>query len=98
MTSKENKGFQLTQKANGFDPPSNTASFDPVTKRRVTICNLFANFKLAIPDIARVLDEPYGRVVTVLIEEGLVLERRSVPRSSPSSSPRPLFARSLRKQ
>ena len=91
MASEVNEGFQLTQKT--FVPPSNAGLLDPVTKRRVTICNLFANFNLSISDIARVLDESYGKIVTILIEEGLVLDRRRVPRSSSSSSQRSLFSR-----
>ena len=97
MASEENEGFLLTEKAKAFSPPSNTASLDPATKRRVTICNLFANYKLPIHDIVRILDESYGTVVTVLIEEGLVLDRRRVPRSSLPSPNRSLFHRSARR-
>jgi hypothetical protein len=32
---------------------------DKITKRQMTICNLFANHELSIPDIVRVLDETY---------------------------------------
>jgi len=52
---------------------------DSVTERKITICNLFANDGLPVRDIARVLDEKYGRVVAVLIEQGLIRERRRNP-------------------
>lgn len=81
-----NEGFQLTQKV--FVPPSNTALLDPVTKRRVTICNLFAKYRLSISDVVRVLDETYEKVATVLIVEGFVRERRPTPRSSSPSKHR----------
>ncbi|PYV43127.1 MAG: hypothetical protein DMG06_11840 [Acidobacteria bacterium] len=72
--NSERDGFQLTQRR--FVAPPNTSFLDSVTKRKVTICNLFSNHELPIRDIARVLDENYGRVVTILIEQGLIHERR----------------------
>jgi hypothetical protein len=53
-----------------------TINLDPETKRKVTICNLFINQKLPVQDIVRVLDEDYGHVVRVLLNSGLVGERR----------------------
>ena len=76
----ERDGFQVGKKV--FINPSNTALLDSVTKRKVTICNLFANDGLPMGDIVRVLDEKYDRVVTVLIEQGLIQERRKNPRQS----------------
>ncbi len=76
----EREGFHATNKV--FVNATNTVSLDPVTKRKVTICNLFANHQLPISDIGRVLDETYERVVNVLIEQGLILERRRSPRRS----------------
>ena len=88
--SLERNGFRVTQKV--FTNPSNAASLDPVTKRKVTICNLFANHRLPIADIVRVLDEEYKHVVTVLIEQGLVYDRRGRPRGPAQAEPvRSLF-------
>ena len=72
----ERDGFQVTNKV--FTNPS--SALDPITKRQVTICNLFANHDLSIADIVRVLDETYGRVVSALIKQGCVHERRKHPR------------------
>jgi len=68
----EREGFQVTNKV--FTHPS--SALDPITKRQVTICNLFANHDLSISDIVRVLDETYGHVVNVLIKQGYIYERR----------------------
>ena len=68
----ERDGFVVTNKI--FTHPSNTV--DQITKRQITICNLFANHELSIPDIVRVLDETPEQVVNVLIEQGYIHERR----------------------
>ncbi len=83
MTLAENferDGFKLTKRV--FINPSNTISLDQSTKRKITICNLFVNHKLSMLDIVRVLDEEYARVVHVLIEQGLIRERRNNPRET----------------
>ena len=67
-------GFQVRQ--NRFNLPSNSTNLDPKAKRAVTICNLFVNHRLTISDIARVLDDEYGAVISVLIKRGLIKERR----------------------
>ena len=59
----EREGFQVTNKV--FTNPS--SALDPTTKRQLTICNLFANHGLSIPDIVRVLDETAGRNLDVSI-------------------------------
>ena len=74
----ERDGFRIRRKT--FIQPPNTGSLDPVTKRRLTICNLFVNHKLSIADIVRVLDEDSGHVVAVLIEQGFIHERRATRR------------------
>ena len=72
----ERDGFRVTNKA--FTNPSNAV--DQIKKREMTICNLFSNHQLTIPDIVRVLDETYEHVVRVLIEQGHIHERRKHPR------------------
>jgi hypothetical protein len=59
-----------------FAVPPDTIGLDPQTKRDLTICNLFINHKLTVPDIIRVLDEDYRHVVRVLLNSGIVCERR----------------------
>ncbi|MFN8006528.1 MAG: hypothetical protein U0V70_05815 [Terriglobia bacterium] len=82
-------GFQIRR--NTFPQPENTVSMDPAVKRRLTICNLFVNHHLSLTDITRVLDEDYGRVVSILIEHSIICDRRKHDRnvSQPkSASPR----------
>ena len=77
MTLPENlarDGFQVAKKV--FINPSNTTLLDPINKRKITICNLFANDGVPVGDIVRVLNEKYDHVVKVLIEQGLIRERR----------------------
>ena len=85
----ERDGFQITKKS--FTVPLNIASLDPVKKRKMTICNLFANHQLSMRDIVRVLDEKYDHVVSVLIEHGLICERRTNPRTVEIERRRSLF-------
>jgi len=77
---QEREGFEVTNKV--FTNPS--SALDPITKRQVTICNLFANHDLSISDIVRVLDETYGHVVSVLIKQGYIHERRKHSREPAS--------------
>jgi hypothetical protein len=69
----ERDGFKVRRKTFAL---SNKASLDPVTKRKLTVCNLFINHRLSIADVMRVLEEKYGRVVNILIEQGLLCDRR----------------------
>jgi hypothetical protein len=81
------KGVQMEQAnhetRNGFEVresqfivPSDSANLDPRTKRTVTICNLFLNHGLGVSDIARLLDEDEGNVVSTLLRRGVITERR----------------------
>jgi hypothetical protein len=81
----ERNGFRVTKKV--FTSPQNAASLNPVTKRKVTICNLFVNHRLPIADIVRVLDEEYKHIVGV-IEQGFVHERRQNSRESAQAEPK----------
>lgn len=67
-------GFLLTHKV--FVPTQDTSMLDPVSKRKVTICNLFAAHGMTMRDIARILDEDYVRIIHVILENGLVYDRR----------------------
>ena len=81
----ERNGFRVTKKE--FSNPQNSASFDPVSKREITICNLFVNHRLPIADIVRVLDEEYKHIVGVLIQQGLVYDRRGRSRAPAQAEP-----------
>ena len=68
------EGFEKTRKP--FSLPPRISEYEPSLKRRHTICNLYANQGHSMSTIAKVLDVSRGRVVTTLIEEGLIKERR----------------------
>jgi hypothetical protein len=68
------EGFKLTGKP--FELPPNASDCEARFKQRLTICNLFVNQQQSARTIARVLDVSPGRVITVLIEEGIIAERR----------------------
>jgi len=73
-------GFRVVRKT--FVVPENIHPLDSHTKRQATICNLFVNHQLPIADIVRVLDENYRHTVQVLIEQGIIVERRAARRTS----------------
>ena len=79
-----------------YSPPSDSAQLSPDTKRKITICNLFLNYELTINDIAKTLDETYKHVVSVLIEQGIIQERRSVCREEPQLKQLSLFSSRLK--
>ena len=86
----ERNGFRVTTKV--FTSPKDAVSLDPVTKRTITISNLFVNHRLPIADIVRILDEEYKHVVAVLIEQGFVYDRRGRSRAVTQAEPeRSLF-------
>ncbi|MEW5976506.1 MAG: hypothetical protein AB1898_11960 [Acidobacteriota bacterium] len=73
------EGFEKTGRK--FNLPEDLRDLDAGTKRKVTICNLFANQQQSMWDIARVLDIRIAEVVTTLIENELVKERRRKAKS-----------------
>ena len=80
-----------------YSPPADSVQLAPDTKRKVTICNLFLNYKLSIKDIAKTLDETYKHAVKVLIEQGIIQERRSVSREEPEVKQGSLLGSRLKK-
>ncbi len=72
-------GFRVVKTS--FVIPPFINQLDLQMKRRLTICNLFINHRMAIPDVARLLDESYGYVVSALIEQGVVEDRRRQKRN-----------------
>jgi hypothetical protein len=82
-------GFRVLR--DQFIVPRNASTLDTGTKRAVTICNLFLNHRLSLSDIVRVLDEDNGRVVLALLEQGIIEDRRHLPRVAPKESERRKF-------
>ena len=68
------EGFERTNKK--FELPADLSQLDSAAKRRMTICNLFANQNLLILEIVKLLDSSLHQVVPALIENGLIKERR----------------------
>src|SRR4030095_14513940 len=68
------EGFEKTYKK--FELPADLMNLDATTKRRITICNLFANQNLSIREIEKLLDSSLHQVVPALIDQGLIKERR----------------------
>ncbi|HKZ40600.1 MAG TPA: hypothetical protein VJ044_06530, partial [Candidatus Hodarchaeales archaeon] len=60
------EGFERTKKK--FELPENLSTLDPESKRKFTICNLFANQNLSIKDICLVLDASPHQVIDALID------------------------------
>ena len=67
-------GFEVRERV--FYVPRDSVNLDPKTKRSITICNLFLNHRLDVSDIARLLDEDQGNVVSTLLQRGVITERR----------------------
>lgn len=87
MESKEpivRDGFRVVKTT--FKVPRDITPLNPQAKREVTICNLFVNHQLAISDVVRVLDETYSHAIGVLINRGIIEDRRIVPRTANDSS------------
>ena len=92
--SAEREGFQVQRME--YKTPSDTSLLDPASKRKVTICNLFVNYRQSTREIASVLDEEYRTVVSVLIEQGFICDRRKNARGPNPSESRPsLFRRGI---
>ena len=68
------EGFRL--ETDSFTLPKDTVTFDPKTKRAITICNLFVNYELPLRDIVRLLDEDNEKVIVTLVEQRIVQDRR----------------------
>lgn len=68
-------GFPMTGRS--FVVPENAITLHPQARRSVAICNLFANERKSIKEIACLLDTETQRVILTLIEEGLIADRRS---------------------
>lgn len=63
--------------------PQNYNAFydqDPLSRRRIAICNLYANYHKSIPEIIDLLEASPKLVIDTLIENQLVNDRRRIAR------------------
>jgi len=81
MESKDpvvREGFRVLR--DRYSTPADSAQLAADVKRKIAICHLFLNYRLSIHEIAKTLDETYQRAVKILIEQGIIQERRSLCR------------------
>jgi hypothetical protein len=62
--------------------PEDFAQLDPQTKARATVCNLFANHKQRIDQVARLYEMSRADVISILLAEGLIEEKRRNPNAT----------------
>ena len=68
------EGFRLTRQR--YVGPEHTETLTGSEKRTVTVCNLFSRQQKGIDEIAKLLDTDRRTVISGLIHEGLILDRR----------------------
>jgi hypothetical protein len=73
------EGFRITKRK--YVVPEETISLPAVEKRTITICNLFSREQKSIDEIGRLLDTDRRTVISALIHEGLILDRRGSKRT-----------------
>jgi hypothetical protein len=56
--------------------PEDPLTLHPAEKRRVAICNLFANESKSVGEIAELLDTKTSKVISALVKEALIPDRR----------------------
>jgi hypothetical protein len=56
--------------------PQNFEQLDARSKTRATICNLFGNLRQPIEHIARTYEMSPREVISILVEEGLIIDQR----------------------
>ena len=92
--SQDRDGFHVRESE--FTLPADTWKLDHQTKRVVTICDLFVNHQYSISDIVRVLDEDCENVVRVLLQEGIIRDRRVKQMAPPDGTERRKSAECLK--
>ena len=68
------EGFRITEEK--YIGPEHTVNLPGSEKRIVTACNLFSREQKGIDEIAELLDTNRRTVISGLIHEGLILDRR----------------------
>ena len=56
--------------------PENFTQLDPALKVKATVCNLFANHRQSIDQVARVYNISRSDVVSILLAEGIIENKR----------------------
>ena len=69
------EGFRLTN--NQYIVPETA----PAARKAITICDLFLNQHKSIDEVAKLLDTSRAVVISALIEEGIILDRRRSKRN-----------------
>ena len=59
-----------------FSMPEDPLTLHPAERRRVAICNLFANESKSVGEIAELLDTKTSKVISALVKEELIPDRR----------------------
>lgn len=59
-----------------FAMPEDPLMLHPAARRRVAICNLFANESKSVGEIAELLDTKTSKVISALVKEQLIPDRR----------------------
>ena len=72
------EGFRRSDRQ--YVVPQDTIILPAGEKRTITVCNLFSNHHKSIAEIAEVLDTNRRAVVSMLILEGLISDRRNSKR------------------
>ena len=68
------EGFRITEEK--YIGPEHTVNLPGSEKRIITVCNLFSREQKGIDEIAELLDTNRRTVISGLIHEGLILDRR----------------------
>ena len=59
-----------------FVLPDDLNLLDAQSKTRASICNLFGNLREPIDQLARLYDMPRDQVISILLDEGLLEDKR----------------------
>lgn len=73
------EGFRLTRRK--YIGPPHTENLPASEKRNVTVCNLFLNEHKNIDEIASLLDTSRRAVISGLLHQGLIRDRRQADRN-----------------
>ena len=73
------EGFRITTRR--YVVKEDTVNFPVAEKRAITICNLFSNQHMSIDEIAKLLGTDRRTVISGLLDEGLILDRRQSKQS-----------------
>ena len=73
------EGFRVTKRR--YVVKEDTVNFPVAEKRAITICNLFSSQHMSIDETAKLLGTDRRTVISGLLNEGLILDRRQSNRN-----------------